>query len=200
MKRTPSTNGVWCDLDGTAERLLKSSRERFPRGKPRWGARAFCSLGCFLWIAGVSSCCLTPPPAEKFFERDDPTSTLKGFVYAVDTHQWDFAYQSLTEASRKEIGPLKFEVAIRFLKDPILREVSIFDIISNALERRTKPQISGDRAEIKVIPKVRGANNKPVYYDATLSFLKEDGEWRLDFLESLRAFLRDEAPQEMTSR
>jgi hypothetical protein len=149
-------------------------------------------------MGGITSCCsLPPPPAGKFFERGDPTSTLKGFVYAVDTHQWDFAYQSLTEASRKEIGPLKFQVAIRFLKDPVWHEVLVFDIISNALERRTKPEIAGDgRAFIRVVSKVRDAKNRPVYFPAMLSFLKEEGEWRLDLLDSLRA-LNEDPPAEM---
>lgn len=145
--------------------------------------------------AVLSSCCAPPAPQPgKFFDRGDPTSTLKGFVYAVDTYQWDYAYQSLTKADRKEIGPLKFRVAI-FLKDPAWHAVSVFDIISNSLERRTRPQMPGDgRAYIRVTSKVRDSKGLLLFFVATLSFLEEEGEWRIDFIDTLRSF-SDDSPE-----
>ncbi len=67
------------------------------------------------------------PRAENYFHREEPLAALKGFAYAVEADQWDYAYQSLNESTREEIGPWKFRVAIEFLNDPI-GDVSIYTL------------------------------------------------------------------------
>ena len=151
---------------------------------------AACSL-----LGLLEGCCsVPPPPAAKFFNRDTPEDTLKGFVYAVDAHQWAYAYESLAESSRQEYGQLRVEVVIRFLAEPNTG-IALFDLISNALELRTPPSYyaQGLRAEILVVTRGRDDTGRLVFFQASLYFVKEkaaDGEiegeeWHLDLLRSL---------------
>ena len=138
-------------------------------------------------------CCVTPPPAGKFFDRRSPTGTLKGFVYAVDAHQWRYAHDSLTEESRRELSSLELEGALRFLKVEIpcpggTVRVPLYELVSNALGRL------GDDASLEMGPgarrlqihtKAREANGNLFLTSADLYFLLEEDEWRLDFLGSI---------------
>lgn len=138
-------------------------------------------------LLAVSGCCSPPcPPPGKFFDRADPVSTLKGFVYAVDTYQWDYAYESLTRGTRDEVGATKFQVVIRFLEEPS-SGVPLFDLISSALDLRDDPQLAlgGDESRILVISKGRNSGGQVVYFEVFVYFRREDDEWRLDLLRSL---------------
>lgn len=157
------------------------------------GARGLLA-GALLACAG---CCSPPPPsAEKFFERQSPLETLRGFVYAVDTHQWDYAYNCLTPASQKEIGRLKFEAAIRWASDPVLHEIPIYSVISASVLYRGQMEREGSRARILVSPKVRDSNNVPVAFPATLYFELDaaaaDERWLFDFLGTVNALTQGE--------
>jgi hypothetical protein len=153
------------------------------------------------FFLALSGCCSPPcPPAAKFFDRQDPVSTLKGFVYAVDTHQWDYAYESLAKGTRDEVGPTKFQVVIRFLEEPE-SGVALFDLISNALDLRSDPEygVGRDEARILVISKGRDSSGKTVYFEAFIYLRREDDEWRLDLLRSLGVDSPDDPrPAELT--
>jgi hypothetical protein len=140
-------------------------------------------------------CCTLVPPAAKYFQRtaEDPTETLRGFVYAVETKQWDYAYECLCESSRQEIGRWKFEVAIRAGSDPLLHEAALFDIIAQSVPHHSAPRISPERthAWITVLPDVKGDDGKPIFFKLDLSFRREAGEWRLDFVESSNHLQRE---------
>ena len=146
-----------------------------------------CLLAGFLgaWTVGSIGGCCGPgaPPAEKFFDRFTVENTLKGFVYAVDTYQWDYAYESLSSGSREAYSQLKLEVAVRFLSAP--GGVPLFDLISNALERRAAAEESGDLARVLVITKARDENGTLVHYEVYLYFVREAvgtrWEWKFDF-------------------
>jgi hypothetical protein len=135
---------------------------------------------------GLGGCCgVPPPPAEKFFDRTSPEATLKGFVYAVDAHQWGYAYESLSKSTRDEIGAVKFQVAIRYLREPET-DVPLFDLISNALELR-RPEGSTSEVErvLVVISKGHDSGGTLVFVKVRIYFGLEDGEWRLDLMRSL---------------
>src|SRR5688572_5553137 len=129
------------------------------RGSSFLAAAALLAAGC---------CGLPPPHPGKFFDRrESPVETLKGFVYSVDTHQWDYAHECLAESARKEIGPIKLEVGLRFLKDPVFHQISMFDIISDSVRHRGPPRYDNrdasraTRASILVIPGVLDEDGKP---------------------------------------
>jgi len=138
-----------------------------------------------LWLC-LGGCCSPPaPPAEKFFDRTTPTGTLKGFVYAVDTHQWDYAYESLSSASREEVGRITFQVAILYLNDPVVGEVPLYDLISSSLRKRGAEEYAGDVARMRVITKARNENGSLVLFPVDLYFCREEKEWRFDLMRSL---------------
>jgi hypothetical protein len=139
----------------------------------------------------VGGCGITPPPAEKYFERSEgPLDTLKGFVYAVDVHQWDFAYECLSESSRKEIGRFQFEAAVRFARDPVFHDLYLYDMISGALSDHGQPLFDAPRqlakeSRIKVFPDVIGPDGTHLVHVIDLYFVLEGNEWKLDFLKSM---------------
>lgn len=150
-------------------------------------------------LAGLPGACCAPPPPGKFFAREEsPSETLKGFVYAIDTHQWDYAYESLTAASREEVGRLRFEVVIRTASVPVPHgegeiEVPLYDLISNAVNPRRGQKGAteyGDRALKRVFTKARDSQGNILGMEVDLHFLREDGEWKFDFLGTVRRSLQ----------
>jgi hypothetical protein len=143
-----------------------------------------------LLLAG-GCCSPPPPPAAKFFHRETPLETLRGFVYAVDAYQWDYAYESLSESTRKDVGRLKFEVVIRVASVPAAPEIKVYDLISRSIYQVGKTQKSGDddgaRASILVFPDVPREDGPPIYFEALLRFIKEAGEWRFDLNETIQS-------------
>jgi len=158
------------------------------------------SRACLLWAAALSltGCCITPPPAAKYFDRESPEETFKGFVYAVDTHQWDYAYESLSESTQEKVGRLRFEVGIRFWKDPVF-DVPIIEIVSNSVFHHGKTWIEGGSAKIAVVSTVCDID-----FGATLFFVKTvDDEWRFDFLRTVEEFqqrIEEVSPSEDITR
>jgi hypothetical protein len=165
-------------------------------------SRARCLAGASLALA-ASACCVTPPPADQFFDRsENPLETLRGFVYAVVTRQWDYAYGSLTHSSREKIGSqLRFEIAIKYLDDPVLK-VPIFDLISSSVRHHGGWQTDGDRdgahGWMRVLPRVRDEKGTLTFREIDLAFLKEEGEWRLDLIGSIEAMQAGAGAPEIT--
>ncbi len=168
------------------------------RERPRGHLAALAACAGALWIAGLSGCCgVPPPPAEKFFNRTSPLETLRGFVYAVDAHQWGYAYDSLNSSSREEVGFLKFQVAILYLNDPVEGKVALFDLISNSIYRKTPARPVGpDTAAVTVVTHARDENGQTTYYEAPLLFQLEQGEWHFDLVGSINEFPRDSGLRE----
>lgn len=161
----------------------------------RWGrclgfSRKLFSPGLSAALAlSWASCCSPPaPPAEKYFDRKTPDDTLRGFVYAVETHQWGYAWDALAPSSQKEIGsPLRFEAAIRFLQEPQSR-VAIYDLVTSALRLRSRRVLYSperDRAAIDVVARGRDPNGTVVFLPFRAILERARDEWRLDLLRSL---------------
>ena len=84
----------------------------------------------FLILVSLGGCC-SVPRAETYFDRGSPINALQAFAYAVDTAQYDFAYETLTPASQEAFTRSQFKMALRFgvtvpqvgesLRDVILR-------------------------------------------------------------------------------
>jgi hypothetical protein len=149
--------------------------------------------------AGLGGCCATLPVASKFFDHQHPEHTLNGFVYAVDTHQWGYAYECLSASSQEKIGLQKFKAILLWYDDPVF-EQPIFDIISNAVpnygavEGNASAIETSTRAKMLVISTVRDDGER-FDYQLTLYFVKDgNGDWRFDFIRSVDG-LRQEIEQ-----
>jgi hypothetical protein len=135
--------------------------------------------------ACLGGCCVAPPLPAKFFDRAHPEHTLNGFVYAVDTHQWDYAYASLAASSQKEWGFLKFKSILLFVDDPVFDQ-PIFDIISNTVPGYGEAEfLGGNTATVVVVSTVRDDGQR-FDFGAALFFEKDkSGDWRFDIIKSI---------------
>jgi hypothetical protein len=128
----------------------------------------------------LAGCCTPAPLAEKYFDRDHPLGALKGFAYAIEAEQWDYAYESLTATTREEIGHLKFRVAIEFLNDPI-GDVSIHELITNVFAWAPLAE-SRDHALIRIVSRGRQPDGRLLVRALDVELAYEEEEWRLDLL------------------
>jgi hypothetical protein len=145
------------------------------------------AMGVSLLVLTLAGCAIPAPLAEKFFDMSSPENTLKGFVYAVDTHQWEYAHRSLTAETQKEVSQFKLQAAVLFATVPKVN-APLFDLISNALYGRFPAEPVANRDDIqKVIvqTKARDEEGRVVYVEVALWFVLEDREWRFDLLGSL---------------
>jgi hypothetical protein len=165
-------------------------------GRREWPLAVTRTLGCLLCVF-LASCCVTAPPAEKFFKRDkmNPYWTLRAFVYAVDTRQWEFAYETLTEESRAEFGSqTRFSILVGAIDvdlrmvgpDPV--RVSIYELVSSALGRqRDRGEAVGPNGwQLATVLQARSARGQLVGLDVDL-FLRLDPDkvWRLDLRRTM---------------
>ncbi len=155
------------------------------------------SLGGLVAVVGVTAlcagCCTPAPPAKKYFDREEPLHALKGFAYSVETEQWDYAYASLTEATREEIGPIKFQVAVEFFHDP-LSGIPVYDLITQGVTRIRGLKQQGDQARIDLRSKVWLPDGRPLYRAVNVLFRREEDEWRLDLLGTAEGMANPAAP------
>ncbi|MEM7236000.1 MAG: hypothetical protein AAF517_27790, partial [Planctomycetota bacterium] len=68
----------------------------------------------------LPSCrCVQIPDVSKYFDRETPTSALLGFVYAIETKNWDYAFDSLDDASREAVETsFRLHMAVILTDDP----------------------------------------------------------------------------------
>ena len=128
----------------------------------------------------LAGCCTPAPLAEKYFDREDPLGAIKGFAYAVEAKQWDYAYESLTESTREEIGHLKFRAAIGFLNDPI-GDVSIHELITNVFAWAPVSQ-GRNQALVRIVSRGQQADGGLLVRALDIELSYEDEEWRMDLL------------------
>lgn len=165
---------------------MREARRRGGRGA--WGRWTPAAV-----LACVAGCCVTPPPAAKFFHRRSPEETLKGFVYAVDAHQWDYAHECLTEESRREVGAWKLQAALLYYNVDVpfaggSVKVPLYDLVSNSLKRLKDDaaiEMGPGAKRLEITTRARDSEGGLNYFPVTLYFLLEDGAWRLDLLGSM---------------
>ena len=175
---------------------MRSCRIRDAVGGPAWygfpGAtvRRICAA-VSLSLLVLTGCRIPAPEAEKYFDREDPLSALKGFAYAVEAKQWDYAYESLTASTREEIGDLRFRAAISFMNDPI-GGVSIRQLITSVI-RWAPLSETRNRALVRIVSKGRKGDGRLVVRALDVELLREDGEWRLDLVATAESLARHAA-------
>ena len=161
---------------------------RAPRSAEDVLRRLHAVITCTPLLVVLAGCCVPAPRAEKYFDRENPLGALKGFAYAVEAEQWDYAYQSLTEGTREEIGHLKFRVAIAFLNDPI-GDVSIYTLVTNVFAWAPLWE-NRDHARVQIISRGRQPDGRLVVRALNVELSFEDGEWRLDLLATAEGLAR----------
>ena len=65
---------------------------------------------------GFSGCCVTPPLAEKYFDRSTSLGTVKMFQYAVETRQFTAAYYCADPNARDKHSETKFKLYLKLAK------------------------------------------------------------------------------------
>ena len=142
----------------------------------------------------AGGCCSHVPRAASYFDREDSLTTVNGFVYAIEVGDWEFAYQSITEESRKLITYTKFKWALRFNVEVPEIKVGIRDLIIDADRKRFRLIGSTREAEWVVPyrhPKGDILRLRIFIVKETLDQAKAAGRdeelWLIDFDETLRA-------------
>jgi hypothetical protein len=98
-------------------------------------------------VLGAGGCCTHVPRVTSYFDRGDPLTAVNGFVYAVEVGDWEFAYQSITEESKKLITATKFKWALRFNVEVPEIKAGIRDLITHADRKRFRLKRSSRDAE-----------------------------------------------------
>lgn len=152
-----------------------------PRTTGGWLARLAVLLVFFAFVG----CCITPPPAEKYFDRTTPHQGLRMFQYSVETRQFETAYACLTPATQEKIGPLRFELILRY-NYPVEQweDLGLEDFV---VRSRLYPHLDAgpDRFGpgsygITAVHDLPGDDDTPVELELPMATI--DGEWYLDLL------------------
>src|SRR5512137_311180 len=104
-------------------------------GVGRKGRRGLAVVAALL-CAGLAGCCATVPLAERYFDRQAPFDTVNGFAYAVETGQYDFAYDSMTEGSQEKITRTKFKIGLMINYEAPEVKIPVRDLIAGARRER----------------------------------------------------------------
>lgn len=145
---------------------------------------AWCLLGA-VWAAG---CCHSViPDVEKYFDRTTSTSALLGFVYAVETGNWDYAFASLDSSSRKAIEtPDRLDWAVYLGRDPDF-DLPLRDVIVESIRWRSPPMPYDGRADVHIAEVVYvdpETDEELIFLDIYL--VMEEGAWRVDLMTTIQ--------------
>lgn len=136
-------------------------------------------------LAGCASG--SPPPVELLFDRDDPESALLGCVYAMETGDWEWAFETLDQESREAIGsPFWFKWGTMLEDVPDIGR-PIYDVVVEAIRFRVRTVAMGEnRRAIEVFymepDPVSGEYFPRLTVEVILVF--QEGGWRLDLLRT----------------
>ncbi len=152
-----------------------------------------------VWGLYYSTCgCRAAPRAERYFDRLDPYDTLSGFAYAVETSQWEFAFDCLTEDSKKHYTFSKFRLALQLgVEVPELKK-SLWELIVKSQRSRHRysrlaatrvvyhvryEDAEGEPGEVKIHLERESADDDAKPADAT-----KEPRWRIDLERTVREF------------
>ena len=130
-----------------------------------------------LTILGAAGCCITPPAAERYFDRATPMGTVKMFQYAVETKQFATAYACMTPRDHEEMGLSLFKITSSISMDQIAG-YSLREFLENAI--RSPADIDGDAATVYL--DCKGETG----FWAVL--IRSGDEWRVDMYQTLSNF------------
>lgn len=141
------------------------------------------SLLCLLLVF-FSGCCATPPKPSKYFDRSSAAETARFFQYAVETKQYQDAYECLDIRSRERISATAFATALRWAKIEALDGNSLWRVIAEAFRVPKVEQVPEDPTA-RWVTLVHFKDEDT--YEMSLRISPEDGEWRID-ISRMRGF------------
>lgn len=148
-----------------------------------------CICGFYLSTCG----CRSAPPAERYFDRLEPFDTLGGFAYAVETSQWNFAYDCLTEESKKQFTFSKFRLALQFGAEVPELKKSLWDLIVRSQRSRHRYSRTGPTHVIYHV-RYEDAEGEPgevrihLEHESPADEAGADRRWRIDLERTVREF------------
>lgn len=172
--------------------------------RPEWGGFASLRLrtlirGWVLLLTVALACGCNGPSRrssevlKKYFPDDAPESALVGFVFAVETGDWDIAYSRLSATSREKIGPFQFKYGLPLYKDP-RTGITVLEIITESIHDRSLiPRVPGqpdNLARIQVNYYGKDTKGRIAAYLVVIYLVdeREAGSdvpaWRIDLLKT----------------
>jgi len=125
---------------------------------------------------------LAPERLGVYFDPVRPEWALVGFVYALETESWDYAYRSLSARSREKFSQLELRVGLAFLEDP-RTGIPLIDIIRGSMQERTIDDYASDAEQVVVWCLWEGEKDT---YDTEVILVRETDEetgslhWKVD--------------------
>ncbi|MBI4582447.1 MAG: hypothetical protein HY717_00240 [Planctomycetes bacterium] len=143
-------------------------------------------------ILAFSGCCSYAHPS-KYFDRIDPLATVNGFIYAIDTGHWDFAYDCLSTSSQKAITRTQLKFFLKFADDPQTGN-SVWNLIQQAVpfdRKMLRWQGGAPEAVLALSHEGEDAQGVPIYRQVNLYLILETREepgplWRIDLERTIR--------------
>lgn len=143
----------------------------------------------------VAGCCATVPRAEKYFDRSSPRECVRMFRYAVDSKQYDAAYDCLVDGFRARYSERDFSLAVRYGR---IDDLKIRELIVESAQDRREDSVPGlppaDARWVTLIYLVDPDDPATEVFAHSLLVVREDGEWRID-PEKVRQDYRDLFPE-----
>src|SRR5690606_36238035 len=128
----------------------------------------------------AAGCGTSPPPADLVFARDDPERAFRGFVYAMETGDWDWAFETLDRESRKGFSwPFWVKWGVLIEKVPEI-DRPIYDVIVESVRyivQTIRDPRAPNQAAIEIVYMEKDAETGEYLPRATvlLFLLREEG-------------------------
>ena len=136
-------------------------------------------LLCALLLCGLAQagCCITPPPAGRYFDRTTPIDTVKMFQYSIEVAQYETAGACMTAKSREILPAERFWLAldrpIKELGDATLRQLIV------GSDRFLMDEDNGE--DVAVVTLLNEESEQRLY----LIYLSTVEEWLIDLQRTL---------------
>lgn len=132
----------------------------------------------------LGSCCVTPPPVSRHFDRHSAQGAARYLRYAVEARQFEEAYACLLPTLRERLSYGAFKWGLRIWQPEQLDGLSVLEFVEQAqlFPHLDEPAMVGPRSHGIVFAYVPADGD---VVEQTLTFREIDGVWYYD-LETLR--------------
>lgn len=151
-------------------------------------------LSVLVGMVGITlpGCC-SCPDAFRYFPRHTPFNALSGFVYGVETGQWDFVWDSLSAEDRKrDITALGVEIGLDYwiLRDPRYG-IPLKTIILDSRWYPERVAVREQEARVQVLYEGITEDGIDIYLPIDIYLVREsiddsDELWRINFTRTIQ--------------